>query len=1049
MDGMLTAIFFVLLFYTRVEAYLPLVEPEKTTVNLSSTYLNYSASRAVDGDVTQTISRCSHTDANSNIKEAWLRVDLKNTYSIKSVKFWYRNDDQNTKRLPGYSIRVSNDSALPPPESSCYTDPKIVKPLPTLIEKDCVRTARYVWIYQNNTLQSGDVCPMLEICEVQVFGCEPGMYGVNCTMTCSHCKNNSSCGIVNGKCNDEGCAYPGYQTPYCQSCIDGIYGNVCNVNCSEFCKNKRCERKTGACTDGCLAGYSGSRCDQNCKNNSYGQNCSKTCGQCLKRTCDHVNGICTGGCKAGYRTELCNAGCINGTYGPGCKFECSKKCLDKNSCNKVDGTCSKCLPGWQKRLCNALQLVEPGYATSAISSVYGNHPGSMTIDGNTNQHISNCSHTAVVHKTEAWLRVDLKRIFSLYSVKFWYRNDRTNNYTNTIRLRGYSIRVSNDTDTIPPESSCYTDPGNVILPTIIEKDCEKTARYVWIYQDERNRNEVPMLEICEVQVFGCETGIDKEQCQRPCTHCKDSSYCKPGSRSCNREGCAFPGYQAPLCQACVDGQHGKNCEKNCSSFCKNQSCERTTGHCTHGCQWGYTGSHCNQKCEPGRYGHNCNETCGHCLQNPCDYVTGTCIEGCKAGFKTTLCKTSCDDGEYGENCKYNCSGNCLNGTVCDPKTGTCQSCAGGFNGEKCDQKCGNGTYGVNCSEDCGACLNDTECHHVTGECPSGCEQGWKTTKKCDKGCIDGRYGNNCGKICNKFCWNQTCQQTKGICVYGCLKGYTGERCNKTCEFGKYGQNCNETCGKCFENTCNHVNGICADGCAAGFMTNLCKTRCKDGRYGRDCQFNCSGNCLNEEVCDKQNGTCESCAEGYQGVKCDKRCETGSYGLNCTKNCAACLHDTDCHHVTGMCSSGCKKGWKDVEKCDKGCVDGRYGNDCAKNCSKLCKYQTCEQTKGVCLHGCLEGYTGWECSEPQDLSDPTNNYQPILFGVVMCTSLVFNIVSVILMVRHGVCQRKRGNQSLTEETAVPPIIYDAVEDNNEYQELGQLSESSHYTELQKI
>ena len=74
---------------------MPLVEPEKTTVNLSSTYLNYSASRAVDGDVTQTISRCSHTDANSNIKEAWLRVDLKNTYSIKSVKFWYRNDGKH------------------------------------------------------------------------------------------------------------------------------------------------------------------------------------------------------------------------------------------------------------------------------------------------------------------------------------------------------------------------------------------------------------------------------------------------------------------------------------------------------------------------------------------------------------------------------------------------------------------------------------------------------------------------------------------------------------------------------------------------------------------------------------------------------------------------------------------------------------------------------------------------------------------------------------------------------------------------------------------
>ena len=74
---------------------MPLVEPGKTTVNISSIFENYSASRAVDGDVNQTISRCSHTDATCTIKEAWLRVDLKNTYSIKSVKFWYRNDGKH------------------------------------------------------------------------------------------------------------------------------------------------------------------------------------------------------------------------------------------------------------------------------------------------------------------------------------------------------------------------------------------------------------------------------------------------------------------------------------------------------------------------------------------------------------------------------------------------------------------------------------------------------------------------------------------------------------------------------------------------------------------------------------------------------------------------------------------------------------------------------------------------------------------------------------------------------------------------------------------
>lgn len=74
---------------------------------------------------------------------------------------------------------------------------------------------------------------------------------------------------------------------------------------------------------------------------------------------------------------------------------------------------------------------------------------------------------------------------------------------NTVRLRGYSLRVSNDTTVPPPESLCYNDPGNVTLPTIIEEDCERTARYIWIYQSDKPNNEkCPMLEICEVKVFG-------------------------------------------------------------------------------------------------------------------------------------------------------------------------------------------------------------------------------------------------------------------------------------------------------------------------------------------------------------------------------------------------------------------------------------------------------------------------------------------------------------------------------------------------------------------
>lgn len=74
---------------------------------------------------------------------------------------------------------------------------------------------------------------------------------------------------------------------------------------------------------------------------------------------------------------------------------------------------------------------------------------------------------------------------------------------NTVRLRGYSLRVSNYTTVPLPKSSCYTDSGNVTLPTIIEKDCERTARYLWIYQSNiHGYDQCPILEICEIKIFG-------------------------------------------------------------------------------------------------------------------------------------------------------------------------------------------------------------------------------------------------------------------------------------------------------------------------------------------------------------------------------------------------------------------------------------------------------------------------------------------------------------------------------------------------------------------
>lgn len=76
-------------------------------------------------------------------------------------------------------------------------------------------------------------------------------------------------------------------------------------------------------------------------------------------------------------------------------------------------------------------------------------------------------------------------------------------YYNMERLRGFSIRVSSDTNEPPPQSTCYTDQGNVQRNITTEAECERIARYIWIYQSNKaDRDRCPMLEICEVQIFG-------------------------------------------------------------------------------------------------------------------------------------------------------------------------------------------------------------------------------------------------------------------------------------------------------------------------------------------------------------------------------------------------------------------------------------------------------------------------------------------------------------------------------------------------------------------
>lgn len=68
------------------------------------------------------------------------------------------------------------------------------------------------------------------------LGCEIGTYDVNCSKTCSHCKNSETCEIDSGECDKNGCAFSGFKSPMCSgkfwkqgnflSCITNVSGRI-------------------------------------------------------------------------------------------------------------------------------------------------------------------------------------------------------------------------------------------------------------------------------------------------------------------------------------------------------------------------------------------------------------------------------------------------------------------------------------------------------------------------------------------------------------------------------------------------------------------------------------------------------------------------------------------------------------------------------------------------------------------------------------------------------------------------------------------------------
>ncbi|XP_046374243.1 multiple epidermal growth factor-like domains protein 11 [Haliotis rufescens] len=335
----------------------------KAASTTSGQYSNWSPSKAVDGD--RDINGEGRTCFHAGRSQSDWTVDLGRDYQLYDIRiysrrnYYWRNANSN--------IYLNNNSSaicstLPSPSST---------PNPT--DVTCNGTGRYLTIRNPGTGPAHS--DALTICEVEIYVCSPGIYGVNCNTSC-HCLD-STCDRLTGFCPG-GCR-PGWQGQRCDTaCNNTSYGTNCNKSCAErkcAATNSSCDHHTGACDTGCLPGWIDEVCTQECVKGTYGTNCISFCPDrhCAgNSSCNHVTGSCDLGCDSGWMGADCKDECDSQHYGSNCLGVCfSRHCVGNSLCNSTGVCDSGCETGWT--LADCTECDSQHYGSNCLGVCFSRH----------------------------------------------------------------------------------------------------------------------------------------------------------------------------------------------------------------------------------------------------------------------------------------------------------------------------------------------------------------------------------------------------------------------------------------------------------------------------------------------------------------------------------------------------------------------------------------------------------------------------------------------------------------------------------------------------